>query len=123
MPTVALVTCVALPELDPDEARLLTPLRDRGIVATPAIWNDQTVVWDAFDLTVIRCPWDYSEQRDHFLDWAHRVPRLCNSPSLSNGTPISVIWRTWPPRVSRLFRPRGSRREPTWAFRLTASGC
>ena len=87
MPTVALVTCVALPELDPDEARLLTPLRDRGIVATPAIWNDQTVVWDAFDLTVIRCPWDYSEQRDHFLDWAHRVPRLCNSAEL-------VEWNT-----------------------------
>ncbi|GAA4895434.1 hypothetical protein LX16_1522 [Stackebrandtia albiflava] len=78
MPTVAIVTCDALPELDPDEARLLPALRESGVEAVPAVWSDPRVDWSEFDLSVIRCPWDYPERRDEFLAWSRRVPRLAN---------------------------------------------
>lgn len=87
MLNVAIVTCAELPELDADEAALVAPLRELGITAIPAVWDDRTVNWDAFDLTVIRCPWDYSERRQQFLDWSRLVPRLHNPAHL-------VEWNT-----------------------------
>jgi len=75
---IALATCAALPRLEPDDQLLLAPLAARGIDAVPAIWDDPTVDWSAFDLTVVRNTWDYIHRRDAFLDWARAVPRLAN---------------------------------------------
>jgi len=75
---IALATCAALPRLEPDDQLLLAPLTARGIDAVPAIWDDPTVDWSAFDLTVVRNTWDYIHRRDAFLDWARAVPRLAN---------------------------------------------
>jgi hypothetical protein len=75
---VALVTCATLPELDRDDRQLLEPLRALGIEATPAVWDDPMVDWAAFDLVVIRNPWDYTSRRDEFVRWARSVPRLAN---------------------------------------------
>ncbi|CAM3257926.1 ATP-grasp domain-containing protein [Stackebrandtia soli] len=87
MPTVAIVTCAELPDLDPDEARIVAPLRDLGIAAVPAIWTDPSVAWDSFDLAVLRCPWDYHRDRAAFVDWARTVPRLVNDAA-------TVEWNT-----------------------------
>lgn len=78
MRRIALATCAALPRLEPDDQLLLAPLAARGIDAVPAIWDDPTVDWSAFDLTVVRNTWDYIHRRDAFLDWARAVPRLAN---------------------------------------------
>jgi hypothetical protein len=75
---VALVTCGELPDLDPDDRLVLTPLAGLGIDVTPAVWDDPAVDWSAFDLVVLRSPWDYAPRRTEFLDWAGRVPRLVN---------------------------------------------
>lgn len=32
-------------------------------------WWDRSVEWNAYDLVVIRSPWDYSERIDEFLTW------------------------------------------------------
>jgi hypothetical protein len=84
---VALVTCAQLPALDPDD-RLLTPaLAAAGLVATPAVWDDPTVDWAAFDLAVLRSTWDYARRRTEFVRWAASVPRLAN--------PVPVVaWNT-----------------------------
>ncbi|MFD0559306.1 glutathione synthase/RimK-type ligase-like ATP-grasp enzyme [Stackebrandtia endophytica] len=82
MTAVAIVTCAELPELDPDEAALLAPLRELGLTVTPQVWTDESVDWDKFDLTVLRCAWDYAEQRDRFITWAKGVPRLHNGADL-----------------------------------------
>ena len=76
---IALVTCALLPDLDPDDRLLVAPLEARGVSVTPAVWDDPTVDWDRFDLTVVRSTWDYTERRDQFVAWAHAVPRLVNS--------------------------------------------
>lgn len=77
---LALVTCAALPEGDPDDAALARLLPDARWV----VWDDPDVDWGAFDLVVVRSPWDYQEQRDRFLAWADRVgpDRLRNPPSV-----------------------------------------
>ena len=86
-PRVALVTCRELPDLSHDARLVVAPLADREVEAVPAIWDDETVDWDSFDLAVIRSCWDYVPRLDEFIRWAHSVPRLAN--------PADVIeWNT-----------------------------
>ncbi|HEY8473650.1 MAG TPA: hypothetical protein VIL37_13575 [Natronosporangium sp.] len=84
---VALVTCAQFPDLHEDDRRLLAPLRERGVEAVPAVWDDPSVDWSSFDLAVLRSTWDYPERRKEFLAWAATVPRLANPASV-------VTWNT-----------------------------
>lgn len=84
---VALVTCEMLPDLDEDDRLLRTALRDRGVLVDAVRWDDGDADWSAYDLVVLRSPWDYTTRRDAFVAWAHTVPRLAN--------PADVIeWNT-----------------------------
>jgi len=60
------------PEGSIDEA-LHVALQGRGIDFTRPLWNDPTVEWSAFDLAVVRTPWDYTADRDGFLRWAEHA--------------------------------------------------
>jgi hypothetical protein len=75
---VALVTCDLFPELYDDDFPLRDALRDRGLTVDAVRWDDPAADWAAYDLTVLRSPWDYVPRRDAFVAWAHRVPRLLN---------------------------------------------
>jgi glutathione synthase/RimK-type ligase-like ATP-grasp enzyme len=86
-PRIALATCAALPDLDPDEQLLLAPLRALGVRVEAAVWDDANVDWPSFDLVVIRSTWDYTARRDAFLAWARSVPRLANPADI-------VAWNT-----------------------------
>jgi hypothetical protein len=89
---VALATCRELPQLDADTRRLMAPLAARGVVATPAVWDDPDVAWARFDLVVVRSCWDYAGRRREFLDWAARVPGLANpAPVLTWNTEKSYL--------------------------------
>src|SRR4051795_934664 len=81
-PRVALVTCAEVPELDPDDRAVLEPLAARGLEAEAAVWDDPRVDWDAYDLALLRSPWDYARRRDAFVAWATSVPRLRNPASV-----------------------------------------
>ncbi len=84
---VALATCAELPQLGEDEPLLLDALRDRGIDAEPAVWDDPGVDWGSFELVVVRSAWDYAPRRDQFVAWARTLPRVLN--------PAEVItWNT-----------------------------
>ena len=50
-------------------------------------WDDQRADWAAYDLVVIRSPWDYPARRDEFVAWAARVPRLLNPADI-------IAWNT-----------------------------
>ena len=67
---IALVTCRRLPDLDPDDHPLRDELARRGHEVTAAIWDEPAVDWRAFDVAMLRSPWDYHHKRDEFLAWA-----------------------------------------------------
>ncbi|GII21707.1 ATP-grasp domain-containing protein [Planosporangium mesophilum] len=94
-PRVALVTCAELPDLEPDDRLVIEPLAARGVRAEPVVWDDPAVDWAAYDLVVVRSPWDYVGRREQFVAWAARVPRLAN--------PAEVIaWNTEKTYLERL---------------------
>jgi len=74
---VAVATCRG-EDVDPDSPLLLAALGERGMRAELCVWDDPSVDWEAFDLTVVRSTWDYAARRAEFLDWARGVPRLHN---------------------------------------------
>lgn len=88
--TVLLATCAALPGLHADDRYLLRELRDRGIAAEPAVWEDALRDWSAAALCVIRSTWDYSYRREAFCAWADRV---ASQTSLRNSAAL-VRWNT-----------------------------
>lgn len=85
MRRVALVSCVDLPAWEVDDLPLIAALEALGVeVARPA-WSDPSVDWAAFDLALLRTPWDYSDQVEAFLAWAHAaaaVTRLEHPPEV-----------------------------------------
>jgi hypothetical protein len=78
IPRVALVTCAEIADLDPDDQLVVAPLLERGIATEPVVWDAPGVDWAAYDLVVLRSPWDYVPRRAAFVAWADRVPRLAN---------------------------------------------
>lgn len=83
---VALVSCVKLPEPDPDAAPLARALAAEGVDARTVGWDDPSVDWSLPRLTVLRSAWNYPRHHDAFLEWAGRVAqhdRLWN--------PLSVV--------------------------------
>ncbi|WNM37759.1 hypothetical protein RMN56_21710 [Micromonospora halotolerans] len=86
-PRVALVTCTALPDLDPDDRLVLAPLAASGVAAEAVVWDDPAVDWSGYDLVVLRSPWDYALRRDEFVAWARTVPTLVNPADV-------VAWNT-----------------------------
>jgi hypothetical protein len=88
--SIALVTARAARDLDADLAPLDAALRACGANVCIADWDDTAVDWSAFDLALLRSPWDYTQRLAEFLTWAERIAaqtRLLN--------PLPVIrWNT-----------------------------
>jgi hypothetical protein len=75
---VALITCERFPDLWDDDFELRDTLIGHGVAVRAVRWDDPAADWSAYDLAVIRSPWDYVARREEFVAWAHRVPRLLN---------------------------------------------
>ena len=84
---VALATCAELPRLGEDEPLLLDALRDLGVAAEPAVWDDCSIDWDSYELVVIRSVWDYAPRRDQFVAWARSLPHVLNRAEV-------IAWNT-----------------------------
>lgn len=70
---VALATCRELPDLDGDDAPLLSALAARGVPFIVAAWDGGDEPFFDSALTVIRSTWDYTEKLESFVAWASRV--------------------------------------------------
>lgn len=83
---IAIATCADLPQLDEDGPGLVHSLSRRDVLATPVVWDDPAVSWDAFDAVVLRSTWDYPAKWREFEAWLDRTAqrtRLIN--------PIAVV--------------------------------
>jgi glutathione synthase/RimK-type ligase-like ATP-grasp enzyme len=74
---VAIATCRG-DNVDVDSPVLLAALERAGVDAELCIWDDVSVDWESYDLTVLRSTWDYARQRDRFLAWARQRTNLLN---------------------------------------------
>ena len=84
-PRIAIATCAAFPDLTPDDRLLTAALARAGAEPVAAIWDDEAVDWEGFDVCLARSVWDYHFKLDRFLAWAQRAGRestLWNPPEL-----------------------------------------
>jgi hypothetical protein len=82
---IALVSCVQLPEPDADMAPLEAAVRAAGLSCEVVGWDDPSVDWSRFRLTLLRSTWNYPQALPAFLDWLARVEpvtRLWNPRAL-----------------------------------------
>ncbi|MFN3866046.1 MAG: RimK family alpha-L-glutamate ligase [Demequina sp.] len=83
---IAIVTTVEMPVPDADEELLLPLLPEAELVC----WDDASVDWSRYDLTLLRSTWNYTDHLDAFLAWARRVSEVSR---LMN--PVETIrWNT-----------------------------
>ena len=78
---IALVTAHVVRERDEDLAPLLEAFRRADQASTDrhhldaeiVAWDDATVDWASFDVTILRSTWDYIDRLDEFLGWIDRA--------------------------------------------------
>jgi glutathione synthase/RimK-type ligase-like ATP-grasp enzyme len=63
---------------DPDAETLLDALAEVDLEGSMCVWNDPSVRWSDFELTVIRSTWDYTDDFEGFLRWARGIDSLLN---------------------------------------------
>ncbi len=85
---VGLITCVNLPEPDPDQTPLLAALRDSNVEAEMVAWDDPNTDLARFDLCVIRSTWNYYKDCARFMDWLAHASKTTH---LLNRAPI-IEW-------------------------------
>ena len=71
---VALVTCADERYQEPEVHVAADALRAAGVSTDIVSW-DEDRDWGAYELVVVRTPWDYFDRVTQFLDWAARVER------------------------------------------------
>ncbi len=84
-PRIALVTTRAARGLDDDMEPLVDALTQAGAQVAVVDWDDATLDWAAFELAVLRSPWDYTQRTDEFLAWLDRasaLTRMLNPPDV-----------------------------------------
>lgn len=87
---IALATATAAKGRDDDERPLLAALAEAGIEAKAVVWDDPAVSWQDFALVVLRSTWNYSRQRERFVEWVESVAEVS---SILNKPPV-VRWNT-----------------------------
>jgi len=84
---IALVTASKLPKPDQDSDLLAAALRSLGADPVTVAWT-ANCAWSAFDLVLLRSPWDYTGNPAAFVAWAASTS---NAAPLANSFPI-IKW-------------------------------
>jgi glutathione synthase/RimK-type ligase-like ATP-grasp enzyme len=86
MTRVAFVTYYELPLLYDDERLAADLLRGRGVEVEAVLWDSAEIIWEEFDVVVLRSCWEYHLRTEEFLDWIalmeRRGVRLWNTPGV-----------------------------------------
>jgi glutathione synthase/RimK-type ligase-like ATP-grasp enzyme len=73
MPDVLLATDNQNPTLLDDDRLLVDALSALGFNCLPAVWNDPSVDWGSAGAVVLRSVFDYTSDRERFLEWVDHV--------------------------------------------------
>ncbi|MBT5737740.1 MAG: hypothetical protein HN891_00985 [Planctomycetes bacterium] len=69
MMKIGLVTCLEIPEADPDEEIQLEAIRQAGGEASLVPWDDSLIDLSRFDRLILRSCWDYPWRESEFREW------------------------------------------------------
>ena len=113
---ISLITYDGLPELDPDDCLFKDELVKRGHKVSACIWDDESIDWSKFDVSIMRSAWDYHLKKDQFYAWMDKVSRqskLLNPPALmkwsSHKTYLKELGLANLPVVETLWVEKGGR--------------
>lgn len=84
---IALLTCEKLPDLNPEDQKIIPALAQHNIESSAVIWSDKTVNWTDFDYLIFRNTWDYFEKETEFKLWLDHIEKL----GIKTLNPIEVI--------------------------------
>ena len=84
---IAILTCEKLPDLNPEDKKIIPALAEHNIEATAAIWSDKSINWTDFDYLVFRNTWDYFEKETEFKIWLDQIEKL----GIKTLNPIEII--------------------------------
>jgi glutathione synthase/RimK-type ligase-like ATP-grasp enzyme len=84
---IALLTCEKLPDLTPEDQKLIPALAKHSIEAKAVIWSDKTINWNDFDYLIFRNTWDYFEKETEFTIWLDQIEQS----AIKTLNPIGVI--------------------------------
>jgi O-ureido-D-serine cyclo-ligase len=87
---IALISARAARATEEDMPPLEAALRAGGAVTQILDWDDSSADWGAFDLALLRSPWDYTLRYAEFLRHAERIASMTR---LENSLPV-VRWNT-----------------------------
>ncbi|MDO1448076.1 hypothetical protein Q0590_17515 [Rhodocytophaga aerolata] len=62
-------------------------LLQKGLNIQPEIWTDPHVNWQAYDLAILKSPWDYFDKIEQFYSWLDKMENL-NIPLLNPATVV-----------------------------------
>jgi glutathione synthase/RimK-type ligase-like ATP-grasp enzyme len=51
-------------------------LMQKGLSIRPQIWTDPHVDWQAYDLAILKSPWDYFDKIELFYGWLHKMETM-----------------------------------------------
>jgi len=113
---VTLVSCLTLPEPDPDAEPLARALAAAGLDSCVQAWDDPEADWSVAPVTFFRSSWNYPLHYRAFLCWAEEV---ASATALWN--PLAVV--RWNSHKSYLLdlEERGVAVAPTELLRRGAS--
>ncbi len=87
---VALVSCLNLHKVDPDDEPLRVALGAAGLSAAVVAWDDPGVRWGDARVAVIRSTWNYVHHHEAYLAWAER----CAAHTTLWNPPVVIHWNS-----------------------------
>ncbi|SHM74085.1 ATP-grasp domain-containing protein [Flavobacterium xanthum] len=84
---IALLTCEKLPDLNPEDQKIIPALAQHNIESSAVIWNDKNINWTDYDYLIFRNTWDYFEKETEFKLWLDHIEKL----GIKTLNPIEVI--------------------------------
>lgn len=66
-------------------------LNELGVDFKFEVWSDKSVLWENYEVILLKSPWDYFDRYEEFLDWCAEIKRL--------GLPVfnsidTVVWNS-----------------------------
>jgi Glutathione synthase/Ribosomal protein S6 modification enzyme (glutaminyl transferase) len=92
-----------------DDELAIAPLNDLGWDVETVSWRDETTDWNAFELVVVRTPWDYHNDPKAFL----AVLRKIDGSNARLENPFSLMEWNLDKRYLRELEARGTKIVPT----------